>query len=304
MLTLDPEEIHQFLEDWARLEADFDDGPDTVAHLVSTRIAQRLRMPVERISGARKIRNRCAHLDSSLTNREVAESRAVLDEALMRYLSVDVLDHRRITDESGWVQQGRASRCDRHEYLIKYASLLNDAREFHEIGSPAAQHISHSDFRRCRKIRDQVSHPAPPPLKSDLLRAMQIMVALEHTLRQLEESRRVAAEQLAAKRREEELAAIRHDQDKERHERLVLACPACGRRNRAPKNNINKARCALCATQLVVPTGTTDPKRTSSPPGQDEIHQCAECGKRNRIPAGLQRSARCGSCGSLLMVAP
>lgn len=211
--------VHQLLEDWARLEADFDDGPDSDVYEVSARIAQRLRMSMERIADARRVRNRCAHLDPKLTEREIAQSRSVLDEALIRYLSVDVVDQRRIADEAVWEQQRRAGRQERHDYLVKYTTLLNDARDFDDIASPASQHLARSDFRLCRKVRDQVSHPSPPPLATDLTAAMRIVTAVETALHELEEARTVeAAEEHAAKLWAEQVArrlAERHEAAKE-----------------------------------------------------------------------------------------
>lgn len=215
MAEIPIDELHALLEDWARLEADFDGGPDSDPRETTLHIAERLRMNADRLAEARRVRNRCAHLDSSISVRQVRECREVLDEALMRHLSVRVLEERVATEAYQWRTGGRASRTERHTLLVRYVQLLNDAREVDELDDDALAVVDAKTFRTIRRIRDQISHPYPPPFRSDVTAAIETLEPLQRRHEEMlaaEAEAQRSAQIEAAERAENERAAQNEEQ--------------------------------------------------------------------------------------------
>lgn len=210
----DIDALHALLEDWALLESDYDRGPDSDKREMSNVIAERLRMDPDRIHEARKTRNLCAHLEQPISSLQMSRCRSVLDEALMRHLSVAVLDERRARDATRWREEGRAARPLRHDLLVLFRSELGDARQHADLSVETAQSITASEFLTIRRLRDAVAHPAPPPSAAAVEQALTTLRQLAGQRIAREESAERAARRAAKQAAEEETRRLRDEAER------------------------------------------------------------------------------------------
>jgi hypothetical protein len=109
----------------------------------------------------------------------------------------------------------------RHEFLVDYVRFLGDAREHNELPYRVQGFITRAQFAECRRCRNLIAWPAPPPFEPMLADSMKTLAGIEAAERRLEEREQQRVDKLEELARQSEYLRERQAADSVERQQLL-----------------------------------------------------------------------------------
>lgn len=208
------------------------------------------------LHNVKKVRNRIAHNTTTATFHRLVRTRDALRAVHIKNDGYLAFVEAWGADQKRWTDQQRAPRLLRNELLNQHQDLFGSVRDFSGLPPVVRASISIEEFNFCRRVRDRASHPAPPPLQSDVVRSLAIVAET------IERRKAIVAEEI--ERRRQELLALEQKRQNEREEhdlREAREIEVLARREATARAALEQDRLKKAAAATAWLTRSTETRR-------------------------------------------